>query len=75
MDELKKHSATQTETEQSILSQVPEDKMKLFVQMLEEMMLKKRSLTGEAGDVLYSRESAGRWASTSVQMRALIILI
>jgi len=40
---LKKHSGTQTETEPSIVEQVPDDKMELFVQMLNEMMERKRS--------------------------------
>ena len=41
-DKIKKHSGTQTETEESMVSQVPEGKMDLFVEMLQELMLKKK---------------------------------
>ena len=43
MEKLKKHSGTQTESEQSMVSQVPEDKMDLFVQMLQDLTAKKKA--------------------------------
>jgi len=45
MEKLKKHSGTQTdtETEPSMVSQVPEGKMDLFVSMLQDLMDKKKA--------------------------------
>jgi len=43
VEKLKKHSGTQTESEQSMVSQVPEDKMDLFVQMLQDLTAKKKA--------------------------------
>ncbi|MDA9680075.1 hypothetical protein N9U06_01300 [Gammaproteobacteria bacterium] len=45
MEKLKKHSGTQTETETepSMVSQVPEGKMDLFVSMLQDLMDKKKA--------------------------------
>ncbi len=43
MEKFKKHSGTQTDTEPSMVSQVPPDKMDLFVEMLNELVQRKMS--------------------------------
>ena len=43
VEKLKKHSGTQTESEPSMVSQVPEGKMDLFVQMLQDLTAKKKA--------------------------------
>ena len=46
---MKKHSGTQTDSEPSIVGQVPEGKMDLFVKMIQDSMRKKaqRSVEGQ----------------------------
>ena len=43
VEKLKKHSGTQTESAPSMISQVPEGKMGLFVGMLQDLTAKKKA--------------------------------
>ena len=43
VERLKKHSGTQTESEPTMISQVPEGKMELFVQRLQQLTAKKKA--------------------------------